>query len=165
MKKSACLILTICCLTIFFVSSSFAKEEQKKAKDRKTTPEQPLPACKSLKYTKIDKDTILITEGFSYQKDRELNVPHLMGIKGVTEGNIFVPDEGSVTIPGAESAVNVTWEFIKPDLVFIRDGCRYTSKSEGATIQFTKEGVLVKSFKISGKPKAGIPRKKIRVSP
>ena len=161
-KKSACLILTICCLVIVFIGSSYAKEEEKKTKARKTSPEQALPACKSLKYTKIDGDTILITEGFSYQKDRELNVPHLMGIKGVTEGNIFVPDEGSVTIPGAESAVNVTWEFIKPDLVFTRDGCRYTSKSEGATIQFTKEGVLVKGFKISGKPKARVHRKKTR---
>ena len=54
-------------------------------------------------------------------------------------------------LPEFESAVNVTWEFLKPGIVFRRGGCVYTSKVEGATIKFTKEGVLVKDFEISGK--------------
>lgn len=162
MKKTINLtVLTIVCLALFFVGSSTAREEKGKAARDTTSSGQSKPACKSLKYTQTDKDTILITEGFSYQKDRELTVPHLMGIKGVKEGKVFIPDEGSVTIPGYESAVNVTWEFTKPGLIFQRDGCIYTSKAEGATIKFTKEGVLVKDFKISEKsrPKR-LPKKK-----
>ncbi len=154
MKKILYLtVIALTCLALFFVGSSVAKEKQKKGKGRESSARQSQPACKSLKYTPIDKDTILITEGFSYQKNRELRAPHLMGIKGVKEGNVFIPDEGSVTIPEFETAVNVTWEFIKPGIAFQRDGCLYTSKIEGATIKFTKEGVLVKDFKISGKPK------------
>jgi hypothetical protein len=139
--------IALICLALFFIGPSFAKEEQKKGKGS-AKPVQ--PACKSLKYTQIDKDTLLITEGFSYQKNRALTNSHLMGIQGIKEGNIFILDEGSVTIPDFESAVNVTWEFLKPKLVLLRDGCVYTSKVEGATITFTKEGVLVKGFKISG---------------
>jgi hypothetical protein len=139
--------IALICLTLFFISPTVAKQEQKKGKERA----KPLQTtCKSLKYTQIDKDTILITEGFSYQKNRELNNSHLMGIQGIKEGNIFIFDEGSVTIPDFESAVNVTWDFLKPAIVFQRDSCVYTSKTEGATITFTKEGVLVKNFKISG---------------
>ena len=139
-----------------------AKEEKGKAARDRSSTRQLKSSCKSLKYTQIDKDTILITEGFSYQKNRELNVSHLMGIKGIKEGNVLIPEEGSITIPDFESAVNVTWEFTKPGLVFQRDGCIYTSKVEGATIQFTKEGVLVKDFKISEKPKPKAPHKKAR---
>lgn len=146
-------VMAIVCLALFFVGSSTAKEEKGKAPRDATSRGQSKPACKSLKYTQTDKDTILITEGFSYQKDRELTVAHLMGIKGIKEGNVFIPDEGSVTIPGYESAVNVIWEFTKPGLVFQRDGCIYTSNAEGATVKFTKEGVLVKDFKISEKSK------------
>lgn len=139
MKKALHLtVIILICLALFWVGTSSAKESQ--------------PACKSLKYTRIDKDTILITEGFTYQKNRELRMPHLMGIKDVNEDNAFILDQGSVAITEFESAVNVTWEFLKPDIVFRRGGCVYTSKVEGATIKFTKEGVLVKDFEISGKP-------------
>lgn len=155
-------IMVLVCLALFFVGSSMAKEEKGKSLRDKPSTRQLKLACKSLKYTQIDKDTILITEGFSYQKDHVLSISHLMGIKGVKEGNVFIPEEGSVTIPDFESAVNVTWEFTKPDLVFQRDGCIYTSKVEGATIKFTKEGVLVKDFKISEKPKPKAPHKKAR---
>lgn len=140
-------ILALICFVSFFVSSSVANEEQKKGQGNA---EQLQPACKFLKYTPIDKDSILITEGFTYQKNLELRMPHLMGIRGVNEGNAFILEEGSVAIPGFESALNVTWEFLEPDIVFLRDRCVYTSKVEGATIKFTKEGVLVKNFKISG---------------
>ena len=144
-------VVAIVCSVLFFVGSSLAKEE--KASEDTSSARQLKPACKSLKYTQIDKDTILITEGFTYQKSRALNVPHMMGISAVNEGNIFIPEQGSVTIPDFESAVNVTWEFTWPDIRFQRDGCIYTSNVEGATIKFTKEGVLVKNFKISEKPK------------
>ena len=155
-------IMTLVCLALFFVGPSMTKAEKKKTLRDTSSTGQLKPACRSLKYTQIDKDTILITEGFSYQKDRVLSISHLMGIKGVKEGNVFIPDEGSVTIPDFESAVNVTWEFTRPDIVFQRDGCIYTSKVEGATIAFTKEGVLVKDFKISQKSKPKIPHKKAR---
>jgi hypothetical protein len=138
MKKALHLtVIVLICLALFWVGSSSAKESQ--------------PACESLKYTQIDKDAILITEGFTYQKNHELRMPHLMGIKDVNEENAFILDQGSVAIPEFESAVNVTWEFLKPGIVFNRGGCVYTSKVEGATIKFTKEGVLVKDFEISGK--------------
>ena len=154
MKKAIYLtIIALTCLALFFVDSSVAKEEQKKGEGPESFAKQLQPACKSLKYTRIDKDTILITEGFTYQKSRVLNVPHMMGISAVNEGNFFIPEQGSVTIPDFESAVNVTWEFTWPDIRFQRDGCIYTSNVEGATIKFTKEGVLVKNFKISEKPK------------
>jgi hypothetical protein len=85
-----------------------------------------------------------------------------MGIKGVKEDNSFIPDDGSVTLQGFESAIRVTWEFTKPDIAFSRDGCLYRSKVEGATIKFTKEGVLVTNFQISGKTKAKPLKKKTK---
>jgi hypothetical protein len=160
MKKTMYLTaLVLICLALFFVSPSVAKEAQKKGKGGT---KQVQSVCNSLKYSQIDKDTILITEGFSYQKNRELINGHLTGIQGVKEGNVFILDEGSVSIPDNESAVNVTWEFIKPDIAFLRDDCIYTSKVEGATIKFTKEGVLVKDFKISGNKKKKSIQNKIK---
>ena len=85
MKKALHLtVIVLICLALFWVGSSSAKESQ--------------PSCKSLKYTQIDKDTILITEGFTYQKNSELRMPHLMGIKDVNEENAFILDQGSVAI-------------------------------------------------------------------
>jgi hypothetical protein len=160
MKKSIYLTApALICLALLFVSPSVAKEDQKKEKG---STKRAQSACSSLKYTQIGKDTILITEGFSYQKNRELISGHLMGIQGVKEGNVFIPDEGSATIPDHESAVNVTWEFVKPDIVFLRDNCIYTSKVAGASIKFTKEGVLVKDFKISEKSKKKSIQNKIK---
>ncbi len=161
MKKTIHLAMTVlACLALFFSGSSASKAEQKKGKESKSVTKQAGPACRSLKYTRIDKDTILITEGFSFQKNREVKIPFLMGIQGVKEGNEFILDEASpVGDPGFESAVNVTWEFEKPDIAFQRDGCVYTSTAEGATIKFTKEGVLVKNFKISGIPKKKMKQK------
>jgi len=161
MKKKIVLgIIGLVGLILLSGNFSSAKEERSKTKKNKSSAGEMQSACKSLKYTKIDQETILITEGFSYQKDVALNAPHLMGIKGVKEDHTFIPDEGSVILPGLESAINVTWEFTKPNIVFMRGGCVYRSKGEGATIKFTKEGVLVKNFHISGKTKAKPPRKK-----
>jgi hypothetical protein len=155
MKKTINLMILVwVSLALLFAGASAAKEDQKKRKGSQSFTKQAQLACKSLKYTRMDQDTILITKGFSCQKNREVKIPILMGIMGVKEGNAFVLDEASpVPDPEFESAVNITWEFLKPDIVFRRDGCVYTSTAEGATIKFTKEGVLVKNFKISGIPK------------
>ncbi len=155
MKKKVVLgVIGFVGLILLSGNLSSAKEAKKDIKKNKSSVGEIRPACNSLKYTQVDRDTILITDGFSYQKDIALNAPQLMGTKGVKEDNTFIPGEGSGPLPGLESAINVTWEFTKPGIRFIRDGCAYRSKVEGATIQFTKEGVLVKNFQISGKTKS-----------
>ena len=56
MKKTIYLtVIALTCLALFFVGSSAAKEEQKKGKGLESFSKQLPPACKSLKYTRIDK--------------------------------------------------------------------------------------------------------------
>lgn len=48
-------------------------------------------------------------------------------------------------------AINVTWVFTKPDLSFKVGQFTFTAKQQGATLEFTKQGVVLKGFEITTK--------------
>ena len=98
-----------------------------------------------LKIVKLDGDTVMITNGFDYQRSTELGSPNVIRVTGFIGG--IMQTEGTVPM-GYESAVGNTWLFTKPGLSMWNGDYIYTSLTNDASIQFTKEGVILKSFKI-----------------
>ena len=49
--------------------------------------------------------------------------------------------------------VRMVWVFARSELSFTNGGYRYTSLYKDASIEFTKDGVLVRGFKIQKIPK------------
>jgi len=123
----------------------------------------------------IDDDAVLITEGFPYRKDLTLDykidivkvergvftasenstVPTvIMGMGYAVTGGSFIAQcntkEGTQTFA---DAVGNTWVFIEPSMLFdvYLQGSKnpvyaLKSKTKGATISFTEDGVLLKGF-------------------
>lgn len=109
------------------------------------------PKITGLKYVRIDKETILITDGFFYKKNNsKLDYETTIHIKDVNNG-IFQTE--GVVPAGFDTAIGVTWIFDKPSISFHagENDYKYTSKYKGAMIKFTEKGVLVKGFKIDVK--------------
>lgn len=103
---------------------------------------------KGLKIERIDEKTVRIIEGFDYQRDIELGSPQTTRIEDIIGGTIMMPEAGSVSIPGAQTAVGMTWVFTKEGMTLNRGGFNYTSMAKDASVEFTKQGVVLKSFKI-----------------
>ena len=103
-------------------------------------------SCKALKYETIDKNSILIKEGFPYDKEGELAGGYVYYVTDIV-GNVFLFDQDTVLLP-FKFYVNVTLNFLKSNLMFTRGKCIYKSTKKGAIIKFLEEGVLVKDFDI-----------------
>jgi len=112
-----------------------------------------LSELKSLQVEKIDANTVKITDGFAYQRDIVLESPSEIRITGFL-GNLMMTE--GVVPTGGQSAVGMTWVFTKPNLVLHNGDNIYTSLTNHASIRFTKEGVILKSFKIETPKEEGI---------
>jgi hypothetical protein len=99
----------------------------------------------NLKIVKLEGDSVMITNGFDYQRGTELGSPNVIRVTGIIGG--IMQTEGTVPM-GYESAVGNTWVFSKPGIAMWNGDYVYTSLTNDASIHFTKEGVILKSFKI-----------------
>ena len=110
---------------------------------------------KGLKIERIDKNTVLITDGFVYQRNMRVSFRQTIRITDIQGGKIRA--KGAVLM-GAESAVGSTWIFNKPGIVLHNGDYIYTSKLKDASIQFFQEGVVLKGFSIENPNEEGIKR-------
>jgi hypothetical protein len=102
---------------------------------------------KGLKIERIDHNTVLVTDGFYYQRDFTLGSPIVVRIKDL-QGDIIIPEADSLVPAGHITSIGVTLVFTKVGMVWRDEQFTYTSLATNASMEFTKQGVLLKSFKI-----------------
>lgn len=100
-----------------------------------------------LKIERIDENTVRVTEGFDYESNVDLNDHFVIRIKDFL-GDIIIPEPDSLVPAGHPTAVGVTYIFPKSGMVWPDRKFTYTSLATNASMEFTKEGVVLKSFKI-----------------
>lgn len=124
----------------------------------------------ALTFKKIDAATILVTSGIDYGRDVVLSDKRTIEIEDVDRG-VFIPVEGLPFIPEwmqdkdsqagptslkvLSSAVGITWVFTKPKLIFFTIAPAksdnvyfFESLFKGATVEFRKDGVLIRGFEL-----------------
>lgn len=101
----------------------------------------------AIKLKTMGQDTVLVTEGFIYQKDAGLR-PIRLSVSGAKDGVLMAHGMTVITLDGGDLSYSLgaEWTFEKPDISFRNAGYIYTSKFNGATIDFREDGVLLKGF-------------------
>ena len=100
---------------------------------------------RGLKIDKINENTVRIEDGFLYQSNMKFGNPMKINITGIKDGGMET--EGVVPSRG-QSAIGMTWVFTKPNLALPNGDYIYTSLTNGASIEFTDNGAILKCFKI-----------------
>jgi len=97
---------------------------------------------------KLEDDQVLIKEGFLYQRDAQSSFPPVLTVTGAKDGKLEMSGTSAVTLGGVNLAYSVgaKWTFAKAGITFRNGDYEYTSKYEGATIEFRKDGALLKGF-------------------
>jgi len=120
-----------------------------------------------IKVKTISEDSVLVTEGFIYQKGiRSSNPPKLLvseaneGVLKAT-GTFTVGGGGSIGLSASggtfvklegepsHSSLGAKWVFEHPNISFRNGGYVYISKHKDAVIEFRDDGVLLNGFTMS----------------
>jgi len=130
------------------------------------------PLQTTLKTKAIDEDTVLVTAGFNYQRECTTSKPAKLSVSGSKGGKILATGTmgiqfdaggnsgGAAALPmfvvRLEDATPIEeegnnayclgskWVFEKPGLSFTNGRYVYTSNRKGATVEFQRQGVLLK---------------------
>jgi ankyrin repeat protein len=102
----------------------------------------------AIKLKPMGPDTVLVTEGFTYQKDARSSAPPRLSVSGAKDGVIDARGSSLIALGGGDLSYSLGahWTFEKPDIAFRNAGYVYTSKFKDATIDFREDGVLLKGF-------------------
>jgi hypothetical protein len=103
--------------------------------------------CSSIKYKRIDKETILATSGIPYNESLSFYNEQVIRIANVV-GGVMMPEKGSASFFGGNDAINCKWLLTKQGLSVPLGNCMVTSKFGGAYVKFTKKGVLIYGCKM-----------------
>jgi hypothetical protein len=139
-------LLLIAVLFLVYTSTS----ESEKAQVPQT--EEPLKQCEDITYERIDENTILITNGFTYRNDFVVPIDTVefsvssSGEEGLSFVAAFVPadDDGMPVY----SAVNTVWKVLSFSSPLIIDNCIYVVSDQGGTITFQEDGVKVQGLEV-----------------
>ena len=117
----------------------------------------PITNLKGIEGFRLPDDALLITSGFPY--DTNLQVSMILNVddSGDIEKlkfNMFLASEqlsadGKFVSRLANTCLGITWSFKKSQTSFRVGDYVYTSTSDGSTVEFNKEGVLLKGFKVT----------------
>ena len=116
-------------------------------------------SLQGLEFRKIDQDSVLVTKGFPYDKEFSFANPHVIQVLEAEDLDHLLfnrtllsmtmdSTSGKLTAIPANAAVNLTWEFSKPDIAFRIDDYVYISMRKGSRIEFTRDGVILRGFYI-----------------
>jgi hypothetical protein len=145
------------------IMTIFMQMQQKKMPEQQERPDQDQPpetqqqqqvqpdsqtGATGLTVQKVDQDTILIKDGFLYQRQYRTSDPPVLTVTGARNGVLLMEGTSGFTLGGVNLAYSVgaKWTFEKGGITFRNGAYRYTSRYKGATIEFREDGVLLKGF-------------------
>jgi len=124
-----------------------------------TAPDKSTGKTAPLESQRVDADTLLITQGFPYDRTSVLEIPMVLkvlksdSVESIHFDQVLVAEQmspdGNLSAFPANAIVNVTWEFTAPDIAIHVADYMYISSREGATISFGKDGVTCKGIRIT----------------
>ena len=100
----------------------------------------------AIKTKEMGEDSVLVTEGFLYAKNERFAAR--LSVSGAEDGLIRASGTTAMSFDGRQTSdgVGSHWTFEKPNITFRNGGYAYTSKYEGATIDFREDGVVLRGF-------------------
>lgn len=130
------------------IQDTIAKKINQLGNKKETTSSPTSTQTKKLSFKKIGNDSVMITEGFIYEKGGFTSFPAQLSISDSRDGKVIASGTSGLTLDGTSTAYfpGAKWTFEKAGITFRNGDYIYTSKYKGAMIEFENEGVLLKGI-------------------